>query len=255
MGGQMAVKQMASLSKRDTRPQYVRMADTLTDRIRQGCYPVDSLLPTEAELCLEFATSRHTVREALRLLTNSGLISRRQGSGSRVLCRSEEASYVHTLGNFTDVLREVSETRFTANIIEEVDTQIFSCPFMKLPERRKWLRITGVRNEASTNRALCFSMMFINANLREIVEAAPDGTDLSLTVSDALGDSINEIQQEISVVPVPQEVATSVDLEPGDLTVQFLRRCTDLDGEMLVGSANFYPVDRFSYGMNVKREV
>lgn len=253
MGGQLAVKQLASSARPDNRPQYVRMADILTERIGNGCYPVNSLLPTEAELCLEFSTSRHTVREALRLLTNAGLISRRQGSGSRVLCRSENAPYVHSVGNFSDVLREVSDTRFTANIVEDIDPCEFSCPFMKLPVMGNWLRITGVRSNVATNEPVCFSMMFVTADIRGLVEGAEPGADLCHTVSSALGDKVHEIKQEISVTPVPQEVATTVQLAAGDQVVQFLRRCTDTDENMLVGSADFYPVDRFAYRMRLLR--
>ena len=253
MGGQLAVKQVVSTAPAGNRPQYVRVADTLTERIRNGVYPVDSLLPTEAELCLEFTTSRHTVREALRLLTTSGLISRRQGSGSRVLSQSEDVTYVHSINSFTDILREVTEARFTARVLTLVDETDYSCPFMNLSGAGQWLRIAGVRSDAKTGAEICYSMMFVEAALRGAVEAAEPGVDLCQMVSELLGDRVFEVQQEISVAPVSQEAATAVGLEAGALAVKFLRRCTDAEGRMLVGSANFYPVDRFSYRMSLQR--
>lgn len=253
MGGQLAIKRTADAVTSINRPQYVRMADTLTERIRSGFYPLDSFLPTEAELCLEFATSRHTVREALRLLIGAGLIARRQGSGSRVLSRTEETSYVHSISSFTEILREVQEARFTASVIAEVDAADFSCPFMNLSEAGTWLRVTGVRSDAKTGEAICHSMMFLDASLRHIVEAAPEGSDLCHLLSEAVADQVHEVHQEITVAPVPQEAASAVGLEPGALTVKFLRRCTNASGEMLVGSANFYPIDRFSYRMSLQR--
>lgn len=50
----------------------------LADNIRYGHYK----LPTEQELCARFLVSRQTIRQALLLLEQEGLIARKQGSGS-----------------------------------------------------------------------------------------------------------------------------------------------------------------------------
>ena len=60
----------------ERRPLYQTVAEQLTSAIEQGRYPVGSMLPTEAELCTQFAVSRQTVREATRLLLQLGLVSR-----------------------------------------------------------------------------------------------------------------------------------------------------------------------------------
>ena len=54
-------------------------------RIRLGRYPVGELLPTETELMARHSASRQTVREALRILMDQGLIVRRAGLGSVII--------------------------------------------------------------------------------------------------------------------------------------------------------------------------
>lgn len=62
--------------------KYRQLADQLkkelADNIKYGHYK----LPTEQELCARFHLSRQTVRQALSLLEQEGLIARRQGSGA-----------------------------------------------------------------------------------------------------------------------------------------------------------------------------
>lgn len=62
--------------------KYEALANTLTERIRRNLQNGISKLPTESQLCAEYHVSRQTVRAALALLHNRGIITSRQGSGS-----------------------------------------------------------------------------------------------------------------------------------------------------------------------------
>ena len=64
-------------------PRYMALAEALRARIAGGDPAIGELLPTEHALCETYGVSRHTVREALRLLAESGLIARRRGGGHR----------------------------------------------------------------------------------------------------------------------------------------------------------------------------
>ena len=65
--------------------KYAEIAAQLRQQILEGTYPEGTFLPTEQQLCAAHRASRQTVRTALQLLADEGLIQRRQGSGSRVL--------------------------------------------------------------------------------------------------------------------------------------------------------------------------
>jgi GntR family transcriptional regulator len=62
-------------------PAYVHIATTLADRITSGAYAADSRLPSGSELCREFGVSPMTVRRALAILENQGLVSGEKGRG------------------------------------------------------------------------------------------------------------------------------------------------------------------------------
>ena len=66
--------------------KYLQLAAQLQEEISRGTYP--DRLPTEQVLTEVYQVSRQTVRRALDVLVEHGVIEKRQGSGSRVLRRA-----------------------------------------------------------------------------------------------------------------------------------------------------------------------
>ncbi|MGO1316285.1 MAG: FadR/GntR family transcriptional regulator [Cellulomonadaceae bacterium] len=66
-----------------------RAVDQLRTAIVSGQWPVGSRIPTEHDLTALLGVGRNTVREAVQSLVHSGLLVRRQGSGTYVLSDSE----------------------------------------------------------------------------------------------------------------------------------------------------------------------
>ncbi|HEL9645243.1 TPA: trehalose operon repressor [Streptococcus suis] len=65
--------------------KYQEIYHDLKEKIRTNIYPAESSLPTEMELRDQYGVSRDTIRKALSLLTEAGLIQKVQGRGSLVL--------------------------------------------------------------------------------------------------------------------------------------------------------------------------
>ena len=63
---------------------YERMADHLEGRIRSGEFPPGSRLPGEVALRTEYVVSLSTVRSAMRLLRERGLVRTRSPIGTFV---------------------------------------------------------------------------------------------------------------------------------------------------------------------------
>ena len=66
-------------------PAYVKVYSRLKNEINKGTYPVGGFLPKECELEKIYQVSRTTVRNAVKILVQEGLVEVRQGSGTRVL--------------------------------------------------------------------------------------------------------------------------------------------------------------------------
>src|SRR5882672_3306321 len=90
--------------------RYRDIATELQKEIRLGATPVGELLPTETELMARFAASRQTVREALRIITEQGLIVRRAGLGSVVIATEPPVLFTHSVKSLNEWLRYSNET-------------------------------------------------------------------------------------------------------------------------------------------------
>lgn len=75
-------------------PKYLRIHSNLRGRITSGQWRPGSPLPSQRELADEFGVSIMTLRQALQLLTDEGLIEPRHGSGTFVA-----AHYAYDLGH------------------------------------------------------------------------------------------------------------------------------------------------------------
>jgi GntR family transcriptional regulator len=66
-------------------PAYMIVHDSLKKDIQEGKYLVSDLLPTEPELEKIFKVSRTTIRRAMEVLREEGLVEVKQGRGTMVL--------------------------------------------------------------------------------------------------------------------------------------------------------------------------
>lgn len=72
-------------------PKYIELYSGLRQKILRGEYPVDSYLPTENELVEQYQVSKTTVRHAVKMLRDHGMVEVKQGAGTKVLPLKQEA--------------------------------------------------------------------------------------------------------------------------------------------------------------------
>ena len=83
------------------KPLYLDVIDILMKRIQEGEYPPGAKLPSEDQLARELGISRVSLREGLRVMSEDGILFRRQGSGTFV--RDKKAMPVQDLSTILSV--------------------------------------------------------------------------------------------------------------------------------------------------------
>ncbi|OPX14941.1 GntR family transcriptional regulator [Gordonia sp. i37] len=84
----------------------------------------DGVLPSESELMMSFSTSRQTIRDALAMLRDEGLIARYQGAGTFVVASKIRHAFTHlhgvdsapTVNTLLDMSYEPSVPRVAAKL-------------------------------------------------------------------------------------------------------------------------------------------
>ncbi|MGC8480242.1 MAG: GntR family transcriptional regulator [Acidimicrobiales bacterium] len=89
-------------SEEDRRPLWQQVRDDLLARVAQG--EIADRFPTDREIVARYGVSRHTAREAVRHIAETGMIERRRGRGGTTL-RSTE--FIQPLGSLYSLFQAI----------------------------------------------------------------------------------------------------------------------------------------------------
>lgn len=77
---------------------YTKIADAIMEYIKENDLKTGDRIPSERELAQEFNTSRNSVREALRVLENNGIIEVKMGKGAYITEKRPRTLFISRCG-------------------------------------------------------------------------------------------------------------------------------------------------------------
>lgn len=237
----------------ERRPRYQIVAENLLAAIQQGSYPVGSALPTEQELCAQFNVSRHTVREAVRLIEQMGLVSRHQGIGTKVERDKVDQHYVQTLANISDLWQYVNETHRTVLDIRDVTAKQVEVP---LPGDREapWRMLEGLRYVRNEAEPIAWTQIFLPKAYGAVLDEAGNERALIYSlVEKKFGVVTRSVRQEISAVEISKPVAAALKVRARSPGLAMLRQYVSNSGEIFELTWSIHPADRYRYSMEMVR--
>ncbi|GAA4333867.1 GntR family transcriptional regulator [Pigmentiphaga soli] len=237
-------------------PLYRKIADALMADIAAGVYPVGSLLPTEAEFGERFGTGRHTVRDALRCLSDEGIILRRPGSGSTVIASGPRRRFVQSVSNFDQWFNYPADVRRQHVESAHVVADRALAAQLGVEDGSAWLRIGALRSAPSMKAPLCWVDIYVAPRLAAVTrERDHEVTPVHEQIERVSGERIAEVEVEISVGRVPERLASMLAAEPGSSALCLVRRYASESGELLQVTATVHPENRYVYAMKFRRET
>jgi DNA-binding GntR family transcriptional regulator len=236
-------------------PRYMQILSILRARVEDGRYPLETSLPSEGELCEEFAASRYTVREALRRLVEQGMVSRRQGSGSVVVASQPQARYVHSLSSLAGLFQFALETHYEVISIDKAILSDGLAEQVGGEPGSVWNLVKGIRRDRAGGEVVSFTHSYIPNRLTRHVEGLPGCIGpFYAQLSRVAREEILEAEQEIRGEPMDEEIAGHLGRKTGDIAICALRRYTTAKGPIIT-SLNWHIAENFAFQMKLLKNL
>ena len=236
------------------KPRYVLLAEHFTARIASGEFAVGALLPTELEICKHFTVSRHTARAALSLLIDAGLISRRSGTGTRVLTSRSAMRYQHEVDNIEDLLQYGTDTtlRVTSSEQEHADTEI--AWQLGVAAGSKILRIYALRFEEPSQVAVAVTEVAIPITRGLPVERLLDAESAPRAIAKLLDPAkLSRVEQVFDATLFSAAQAHALGMPEGSPALRVQRHYRNASGRVAGFAVSLHPAGRFAYRMALTR--
>ena len=194
----------------------------LEKKIHEGRYPENELLPSENQLTVLYQTSRATVRQALKILEENGIIQRRHGFGSIVIPRERLMFPISGLTSFKELKDSLNFSSTTEILIFEkitVDKQLSELSFFE--EGTQAFHILRRRN--IDEQFVILDRDYILASTAPNMTREKVKSSLYSYLEDQVNLDISYAQKEITIDFANDEDKTYLDLNPKDRHVVSVR--------------------------------
>lgn len=233
---------------------YKIIADNLRSDIKGGNYPVGSLLPSEVVLTERFDVGRHTIRDALRVLVDDGLLSRRPGGGTTVLAATRQRTFSQTIASFDDwfsypdgtIRKNLSASYIVA---DETLAAMIRCQF-----GAPWFHIRAVRAARGPSPPLSLIDIYLLPKFAPIHKLpGHESVPLHQQVEQHYGELIESVEVDILARTASPELCDVLSATRDVVVLISTRRFKSSSDEMLLATVSSYPMDRLSCSMRFKR--
>jgi GntR family transcriptional regulator len=240
-------------------PRYRAIADELMNAIVGKRYPLGSALPAEAELCVQLQVSRHTIREALRILEEAGLISRRQGSGSEVIADTPPVRYRQTVDSIEDLLQYGERSRLSLLSARETQVDAALATRLRCAVGTPCVALHGLRSErgerGEAGQPFALSHIYFPPQPPRRREKLLEPRSALATMLQSLdARTLGRIEQTFEAVALGADEAALLHTKKGAPSLRADRAYYDRKGQLILIAVSLHRADLFRYSTILRHE-
>ncbi len=197
-------------------------------------------LPSEPDLAKKLGVSRATLREAMRTFEAQGLIRRRQGSGTFVVGQVPVLEAGLEVLESLETMAERLNLEISVNnlLLETFSADYDNSQVLDVPIGTQLLRIQRVMREESRPVAYLLDTLPEDVLKPEQLPSDFDGSVLDFLLK--RGDSLTVSKAAISAIGAPADVAKALQIQRGDVLLEFVSKLYHSSGKVLDYSASYF---------------
>lgn len=209
--------------------------------------PAGARLPSEPDLAMQMGVSRATLREAMRTFETQGLIRRRQGSGTFVVGRMPLIeSGLEVLESLNTVARRINlAVTTTVPLIEQLTSNDQHADMLDVPTGTGLIRVSRIMRADSRPVAYLVDTLPGDVLSRDDFVEEFDGSVLDFLLQ--RGDPLSLSRAEISATGAPADVAKMLEVQRGDVLLQFTAKLFTAAGRVVDYSQSYFLPGYFKF--------
>ncbi|WP_281888544.1 GntR family transcriptional regulator [Paenibacillus sp. YYML68] len=230
---------------------YIQVKNMLLKLIHNQTWRPHTLIPTEQELMDMFSVSRTTIRQAITMLVQEGLLEKRQGKGTIVL----PMKLVGNLGRLKGFAEEVVERGMVPHsklIRAEFMTILdYERSQLQLPEHARVLLIERIRFANDTPIAIersCWPEPIGQILMKFDLHAAK-----YYEILEQHDIFLKQAREKISALNATVHEADLLGIRGGEALLEMTRLSCGIDGQPIEYTKTKYRSDQYSYDIELTR--
>ena len=221
--------------------RYIQLSTLFRNRIETGEWALGQRLPTVDELAVECEVARETVRQALHLLANEGLIERFRAKGTFVKAAPTTPLWCEVGTDFSGLL--ISQEGATIELLAEqarVALTIRRDSYGELVPEYRHLRRRHWRND----QAYLLADVYIDERLVGRIPRAAFKTKTALKMlADVPNANLRDVKQTLTIGSANMEAANMLNIQLNAPVAIIDRHALDESGQLIFFARGIYRGD------------
>ncbi|MFB4167685.1 GntR family transcriptional regulator [Virgibacillus sp. JSM 102003] len=230
---------------------YLQIKDVLVKRIQDGVWGAQSLIPTERELMKEFDVSRTTIRQAISVLVQIGLLEKTQGRGTLV----KPQKLVGSLGRLKGFAEEVVEKGHIPQSkllrTEFSDLLFTEKSMLNVKEDESILLIERIR--FADDMPIAFERTCWPYNIGSILMQYDLNAARYYEILENHNIYLHKASEKIYAINATQDEADLLGIRPGEAMLEMNRLSFGMNNHPIEYTKTKYRSDQYHYDIELKR--
>ncbi len=238
----------------DRPPRYKQLAEQLIAEIKSGRLRVGAAFPGELDLVQRFKISRHTVREALRMLEELGLIERRRGVGTIVRSRHSDQRYVQTVRTPAELMRYPAGSSLRVESVQDIRASRSLALQLDCTVGTRWCQISALRRFKGARLPLCWVDIYVLPEFAAVAEwIGRRAQPVYELIEQKFGETVASVQVHLRAGLIAPQLAAPLAVAAGVPSLTVIRRYTGASRRVFEISISEHPADRYTYSLELQR--